>query len=286
MNQIIVGMGEALWDVLPEGKKIGGAPANFAYHVSQFGFDSRVVSAIGDDKLGNEILENFDGKNLKYQIEKVPYPTGTVQVELDPNGVPMYDIKEGVAWDNIPFTPALEELAKNTTPNLVYGIGASFAWKGIDVNVHFQGAGKSTFPIYGKCVYAFSESDWGNIFKDMISDRWVDSETAAKLGLHANENPNATYPRLTYGENKNNQQTSTYWMRDGRYIRLKNLDIGYTLPKSIVNKLHFNNIRIYIAGSNLITWSKFKTWDPETGNPRGEAYPLTKSVTMGLSVNL
>lgn len=95
MNQIIVGMGEALWDVLPEGKKIGGAPANFAYHVSQFGFDSRVVSAIGDDKLGNEILENFDGKNLKYQIEKVPYPTGTVQVELDPNGVPMYDIKKG-----------------------------------------------------------------------------------------------------------------------------------------------------------------------------------------------
>ena len=65
MNQIIVGMGEALWDVLPEGKKIGGAPANFAYHVSQFGFDSRVVSAIGDDKLGNEILENFDSKKLE-----------------------------------------------------------------------------------------------------------------------------------------------------------------------------------------------------------------------------
>ena len=114
MNNIIVGMGEALWDVLPEGKKIGGAPANFAYHVSQFGFDSRVVSAIGDDKLGNEILENFDSKKLNYLIEKVPYHTGTVQVELDPNGVPMYDIKEGVAWDNIPFTPALEELARNT----------------------------------------------------------------------------------------------------------------------------------------------------------------------------
>ena len=126
MNQIIVGMGEALWDVLPEGKKIGGAPANFAYHVSQFGFDSRVVSAIGDDKLGNEILENFDGKNLKYQIEKVPYPTGTVQVELDPDGVPMYDIKEGVAWDNIPFTPALEELAKNTR-------SVCFGYPGIDL---------------------------------------------------------------------------------------------------------------------------------------------------------
>ena len=114
MNDIIVGMGEALWDVLPEGKKIGGAPANFAYHVSQFGFDSRVVSAVGEDKLGNEILKNFDAKKLNYLIEKVPYPTGTVQVELDPNGVPMYDIKENVAWDNIPFTSALEELAKKT----------------------------------------------------------------------------------------------------------------------------------------------------------------------------
>lgn len=111
---MIVGMGEALWDVLPEGKKIGGAPANFAYHVSQFGFDSRVVSAVGDDKLGNEILENFAEKNLHTLIEKVPYPTGTVQVELDGEGVPCYDIKEGVAWDNIPFTPALEELAKHT----------------------------------------------------------------------------------------------------------------------------------------------------------------------------
>ena len=111
---MIVGMGEALWDVLPEGKKIGGATANFAYHVSQFGFNSRVVSAVGDDKLGNEILENFSEKNLNFLIEKVPYPTGTVQVELDDEGIPCYDIKEGVAWDNIPFTPALEELAKQT----------------------------------------------------------------------------------------------------------------------------------------------------------------------------
>ena len=77
MNNIIVGMGEALWDVLPEGKKIGGAPANFAYHVSQFGFDSRVVSAVGRDELGEEILKVFNEKKLKMQIEQVDYPTGT-----------------------------------------------------------------------------------------------------------------------------------------------------------------------------------------------------------------
>lgn len=110
----VVGIGEALWDILPEGKKLGGAPANFAYHVSQFGLQSRVVSAIGDDKLGNEILENFQDKGLQTLIEKVPYPTGTVQVQLDTEGVPCYEIKENVAWDNIPFTDKLKQLAKKT----------------------------------------------------------------------------------------------------------------------------------------------------------------------------
>ena len=113
-HPIVVGMGEALWDVLPEGKKLGGAPANFAYHVSQFGLESRVVSAVGQDKLGTEILENFRQKQLYGLIETVPYPTGTVQVELDSEGVPCYDIKEGVAWDNIPYTQALEGLARQT----------------------------------------------------------------------------------------------------------------------------------------------------------------------------
>lgn len=110
----VVGIGEALWDILPEGKKIGGAPANFAYHVSQFGLQSQVVSAVGDDKLGNEILENFENKGLNVMIDKVEYPTGTVQVQLDGEGVPCYDIKENVAWDNIPFTARLNLLARRT----------------------------------------------------------------------------------------------------------------------------------------------------------------------------
>lgn len=114
MNDIVVGMGEALWDVLPEGKKIGGAPANFAYHVSQFGLPSCVVSAVGDDALGKEIIENFTSKGLNQLIAEVPYPTGTVQVEIDPAGVPQYEIKENVAWDNIPYTAHLKMLAEKT----------------------------------------------------------------------------------------------------------------------------------------------------------------------------
>ncbi len=114
MKNLTIGMGEALWDVLPEGKKIGGAPANFAYHVSQFGLPGMAVSAVGDDALGKEIRENFTSKELKHHLATVPYATGTVQVELDPNGVPQYEIKENVAWDNIPWTPELEEIARNT----------------------------------------------------------------------------------------------------------------------------------------------------------------------------
>ena len=113
-RKYVVGIGEALWDVLPEGKKIGGAPANFAYHVSQFGLESRVVSAVGDDALGEEILTNFREKNLQCMVPKVAFPTGTVQVTVDAAGVPCYDIMQGVAWDNIPFTEELAKLAGQT----------------------------------------------------------------------------------------------------------------------------------------------------------------------------
>lgn len=112
-TDIIVGLGEALWDVLPEGKKLGGAPANFAYHVKQFGFNSMAVSAVGNDKLGEETLAALNSKGLDYIMAQVPYPTGTVQVTLDEDGIPTYDIRENVAWDNIPFTPEIEDLARN-----------------------------------------------------------------------------------------------------------------------------------------------------------------------------
>ena len=112
MKNLVIGIGEALWDILPDGKKIGGAPANFSYHVSQFGLNSLVISAVGHDKLGNEILSDFDGKLLNHHISKVEYPTGTVQVELDNEGVPYYDIRENVAWDNIPFTDSMKGLAQ------------------------------------------------------------------------------------------------------------------------------------------------------------------------------
>lgn len=112
-KRYVVGLGEALWDVLPEGKKLGGAPANFAYHAGQFGLDTLAVSALGEDKLADETVAAIEERKLNYMMPRVPYPTGTVQVTLDEEGIPSYDIKENVAWDNIPFTPEMEEVAKN-----------------------------------------------------------------------------------------------------------------------------------------------------------------------------
>lgn len=113
MNQkTIVGLGEALWDCLPEGRKIGDAPANFAYHASQFGYEAWAVSAIGNDELGTETENALKEKNLRLIMPRVDFPTGQVQVTLNDQGVATYDIKEGSAWDNIPFTPEMEALAQ------------------------------------------------------------------------------------------------------------------------------------------------------------------------------
>ena len=113
MNKVIAGLGEVLWDCLPEGRKLGGAPANFAYHASQFGFPAYAISAIGNDELGDQTVKELENKQLKYIMPRIDFPTGTVQVQLDEEGVPTYDIKQQVAWDNIPFTPEIEEAARH-----------------------------------------------------------------------------------------------------------------------------------------------------------------------------
>lgn len=175
-------------------------------------------------------------------------------------------------------------IGATTKPNMIYGFGISASWKGLDVNVHFQGAGKTSFFIEGATVHAFSAGEWGNILSDVAnSNRWIDHEIS---GTMATENPNASYPRLSYGGNSNNYRQSTFWLRNGSYLRLKTLELGYSIPKPLVNKIRFNNIRLFLRGSNLLTFSSFKLWDPELGSSTGTEYPLAKSLTLGLSVNL
>jgi len=113
MTRYIVGIGEVLWDMLPSGGRIGGAPANFAFHAKEFGLNSIAVSAIGDDPLGEDTVEALSERGMKFLLPKVPFPTGKVQVSLDGKGVPTYEIMRDVAWDNIPFTAEISEIAQN-----------------------------------------------------------------------------------------------------------------------------------------------------------------------------
>lgn len=114
MGNVIVGIGEILWDVFGNKKALGGAPANFVYHASQFGFEGYVVSAVGNDENGAAIVENLRQKGVRHHTFRSPFPTGTVLVSLSGDGIPQYTITENVAWDNIPYMPALDELATRT----------------------------------------------------------------------------------------------------------------------------------------------------------------------------
>ena len=171
------------------------------------------------DDIRNSPVQDFDG----YKV--MP---GDIKYK-DVNGDGKIDGNDQVA------------IGATTKPNLIYGFGIAANWKGLDVNLHFQGAGKSTYFIDGSTVHMFKLGDgWGNVLSEMAnSNRWISADIS---GDPATENPNAEYPRLSYGPNSNNYQQSTYWLRNGSYLRLKTVEVGYTLPTQLVNKVHFNTV--------------------------------------------
>lgn len=277
-----------------------GFDGNFAYREKINKVDITVRGNITYSK--NTILEKDEENNVyPYQMERdyrVNQAKGLIALGLFKNyddirnsprqdfgTVQPGDIKyKDVNGDGVVNDGDKVAIGATTRPNMIYGFGISASWKGLDVNVHFQGAGKTSFFIDGPTVYAFSSGEWGNILADVAgSNRWIEHEIS---GTMATENPNASYPRLSYGGNNNNYRQSTYWLRNGSYLRLKTLELGYSIPKPLVNKIRFNNIRLFLRGSNLLTFSSFKLWDPELGSSTGTEYPLAKSFTLGLSVNL
>lgn len=250
----------------------------------------------------NEILEIDEENNVyHYQMQKgrrVNQVTGLVALGLfedydDIRNSPLQqfgvyqpgDIKYAdVNGDGVVNDGDITAIGATRTPNLIYGLGASVQWNNFDVNLHFQGAGKSSFLINGPNVYAFNEGIWGNVFTQLAeSKRWISADISQDPST---EDPNAAYPRLSYNGNSNNYRPSSFWLRDGRYLRLKTLEIGYSLPKSLLTPLRINSVRLFFIGTNMFTWSKFKMWDPELGSSTGEEYPLSKVLTLGLTVQL
>ncbi|RWY46020.1 SusC/RagA family TonB-linked outer membrane protein [Mucilaginibacter gilvus] len=171
-----------------------------------------------------------------------------------------------------------------TVPQIVYGYGVSGGYKGFDLSAFFQGQAQVSFFIDPSRTSPFIQSPDGayasgntQLLKAFADDHWSED----------NQNLYAQYPRLgvTGNQIENNRQGSTWWMRDGSFLRLKSVEFGYSLPASLTKKLGMTKARVYFNGLNLLTWSPFKLWDPEIGG-NGFSYPIQKVFNIGLNVNL
>ena len=164
-----------------------------------------------------------------------------------------------------------------TIPEINYGFGISLGYKGFDASVFFSGVAHVSRQIGGSNLYGASSSplQTGQVYKDVALNHWT----------YDNPDVNALYPRLGTTRSNNNVQVSDYWTRDMSFLRLKNAEIGYTFPKKWTKKANIQALRLYVAGTNLLTFSKFKLWDPELDTAIGAKYPITRNISVGLNVN-
>ena len=170
-----------------------------------------------------------------------------------------------------------------TIPEIVYGYGVSAGYKNFDLSAFFQGQARVSFFIDPNRVSPFIQSpDSYFVGNTQLLQAFADNHWS-----EANQNLYAEYPRLgvTGNQIENNRQNSTWWMRDGSFLKLKSLEVGYTLPKLVSQKLNVTKCRIYFNGLNLYTWAPFKLWDPELGG-NGFAYPIQKVFNIGINVTL
>lgn len=171
---------------------------------------------------------------------------------------------------------AVDETAIGGTrvPEIIYGFGANVKYKAFDFGFFFQGAGKTYQILRGENWLPGSVLGAGNIFSN-IDDRWTPE----------NPSQNVFWPRLGNRAVANNERLSTWWLRDMSFLRLKNIELGYNFPKTWVNRIGVRDCRLFVRGSNLLTFSKFKLWDPELETTDGLKYPQMKAVSVGLNIN-
>lgn len=168
------------------------------------------------------------------------------------------------------------------TPSVIYGFGFSVGYKGFDLNAFFQGLGRESF-----FINATSQDDrYHGLYgtAPFVNNAQILDAYAQNHWSEENQNLYALWPRLATTDILNNQQKSSWWLRDGSFLRLKSIEAGYTLPKRLTKRLFIENMRIYFSGLNLFTFSHFKLWDPEQAG-QGFAYPIQKVVNVGVNLN-
>lgn len=164
-------------------------------------------------------------------------------------------------------------IGRSNFPELVFGLNLNAEWKGFDISLFFQGAGLADFYYSGYLAHPYLEGRGGTLFKHHINNTW------------SPDNPKAEFPRLYYGGNTNNQYFSSFWLRNGSYLRLKNIEIGYDFKKSLLrNVSEIQGLRLYVSGSNIFTCSSIKYFDPELRDAGGSAYPQMKTYVLGVNI--
>ena len=174
-------------------------------------------------------------------------------------------------------------------PEITYGFGMNAEYKGFDINVFFQGVGNVNFFLSGSSLtspFSSTAIERSAVQKDVWEKGW---DSLTNNGADMSRAGEAVYPRLSIGSaagSSNNQQTSSWWQRDGSFLRLKNFEVGYSIPKKVLAHAGFiQSLRLYLSGNNLLTFSKFNLWDPEQGGGQGASYPNNRVYSFGLNVN-
>lgn len=209
---------------------------------------------------------------FKDQADIESWPTQTFG-EVQPGDIKYKDINGDGQVDQYDKVA----IGYTTIPEINYGFGLSIGYKGFDASVFFNGVDHVSRQIGGSNLYGASSSPQltGQVFKDVAKNHWTVE----------NQNTNAPYPRLGTTRSNNNVQTSDYWTRDMSFLRLKNAEIGYTFPKKWTKKAGIQALRLYVSGTNLLTFSGFKLWDPELDTAYGTKYPITRNISLGLNIN-
>jgi TonB-linked SusC/RagA family outer membrane protein len=172
-----------------------------------------------------------------------------------------------------------------TTPEIIYGFGLSAGYKGFDASVFFQGSARSSFWVDARATAPFINHSWdGDPFADYEKNNQLLQAYADSYWSEANRDIYATWPRLSAYAEPNNTERNTWFMQDGSFLRLKSAEVGYTLPKNLYVKIGLDNARLYVSGTNLFVFSKFKMWDPEMGG-NGLGYPVQRVINLGIQVS-
>lgn len=207
-------------------------------------------------------------------------PRQTFMDDVMPGDIKYKDVNGDGKIDDDDRVP----LSFSNVPNIQYGFALEFNWKNLTISGFFEGVDEVEYFRGGTGYYPFAWESRGNLLTAAADqkNRWT---PASYSGDPSTENPNARFPRLTYGENKNNNRNSTHWIADGSYLRLKNVQIDYRLPKNLLRKIGIEGATVSVIGDNLHVWDKVKDFDPAQASENGSKYPLQRKYTLQLLVN-